>query len=61
MAKNISKIPGFELCAIIDSSSGRRSVSENLYPSASIFTSLEDASQNVELDALVIVTPTHTF
>ena len=60
MARNISQIPGFDLCAIIDSSSIRRSVAEKLYPSASMFTSLEDALQNVELDALVIATPTHT-
>ena len=60
MARNISQIDGFELCAVIDFSAEKRGVAENKHPGTPTFSSIGEALQFVEIDAVIIATPTHT-
>lgn len=60
MARNISQIDGFELCAVIDFSAEKRGVAENKHHGTPTFSSIGEALQFVEIDAVIIATPTHT-
>lgn len=60
MARNISQIDGFELSAVIDFSIERWKVIESKHSGVPIFSSIDEALQSADLDAVIIATPTHT-
>ena len=60
MARNIAQIDGFELSAVIDLSAEKRKVVANNYPQTPVFSSIDEAIQSVELDAVIVATPTRT-
>ena len=60
MARNIAQIDGFELSAVIDFSAEKRKVVANDYPQTPVFSSIDEAIQSVELDAVIVATPTQT-
>lgn len=60
MARNLSQISGFELSAVIDLSPARRKAVEDKHPGIPTFLTIDDAIQAIELDAVVIATPTNT-
>lgn len=60
MARNIAEIDGFELTAVIDFSAEKREIVANKHPGTRVFSSIDEAIQSVDLDAVVIATPVHT-
>lgn len=60
MARNISQISGFELSAIIDFSSDRLSAACEKHPGTPTFSTIDDALASLDLEALIIATPTRT-
>ena len=60
MARNISQISGFELSAVIDFSADRQAIASERHPGTPVFSTIDEAIQSIELDALVVATPTHT-
>ena len=60
MARNIAEIDGFELTAVIDFSAEKREIVTNKHPGTRVFSSIDEAIQSVDLDAVIIATPTHT-
>ncbi len=58
IARNLSQISGFTLSAIIDFSLDRRIKAKSLYVGVPTFSTFDEALINVELDAVIIATPT---
>jgi len=60
MARNIAEIDEVELTAVIDFSVEKREIAANKHPGTHVFSSIDEAIQSVDLDAVIIATPTHT-
>ena len=60
IARNLSQITGFNLSAIIDFSLERRVEANTKHMSVPSFATFDEALLNVELDAVVIATPTRS-
>jgi predicted dehydrogenase len=58
IARNLSQIAGFNLSAIIDFSLERRTEANRKHVSVPSFATFDEALMKVELDAVVIATPT---
>jgi predicted dehydrogenase len=58
IARNLSQIGGFTLSAIIDFASDKRIKATSVYPGVSTYETFDEALVNVELDAVIIATPT---
>jgi predicted dehydrogenase len=60
IARNLSQIAGFTLSAIVDCSLDKRIKANKVYDGVPTFSTFDEVLANVELDAVIIATPTRS-